>query len=318
MVRVAIAGGSGEVAQEVIDALVASKEHEIVILSRNGQGSSNSNPHNLEWRQVNYGDVNSLAQALGGIHTVLSFVQLLQDPGNKAQKNLIDASILASVARFAPSEWGSRAAGSVMPWWTGKDEVKEYLRQVNATEKVLEYTLFQPGLFLNYLATPHKTSKHLAPLNTFVDFHNRRAIVVDGIDTIMTFTTVQDMAAVVAKAVGFEGQWPAVGGIRGNRVAVSQLIEIGTRVRGGPFSVDTVKLEDLEAGSLTTSWKLEAQHHSVSGDEAEKLLRSVLVGTLLSSAKGYWDVSDEWNQLLPGHQFADIEEFLEMAWVGKP
>ncbi|KAK3346890.1 hypothetical protein B0T25DRAFT_290195 [Lasiosphaeria hispida] len=316
MVRIAIAGGSGEVAREVIDALVASKKHEIIILSRNGPGLSN--PHNLEWRQVDYEAIGSLTQALDDIHTVLSFVQLLRDPENKAQKNLIDAAIRAGVTRFAPSEWGSRAAGSTMPWWAGKDDVKVYLKQVNANAKVLEYTLFQPGLFLNYLATPHKTSDHLTPLNTFVDFHSRRAIVVDEYDAIMTFTTVQDMAAVVAKAVGFEGPWPEVGGIRGSRVTVSQLVEIGKRVRGGPFSLDTVKLEDLEAGRLTATWTLEAQHHSVSGDEAEKLLKAVLVGTLLSSAKGYWDVSDEWNQLLPDHQFAKIDQFLEKAWTGKP
>jgi saccharopine dehydrogenase-like NADP-dependent oxidoreductase len=34
MVKIAIAGGSGEVAREVLDVLVASKRHEIVILSR--------------------------------------------------------------------------------------------------------------------------------------------------------------------------------------------------------------------------------------------------------------------------------------------
>lgn len=48
----------------------------------------------------------------------------------------------------------------------------------------------------------------------------------------MTFTTVQDLAAVVAQAVEFDGEWPMVGGIRGNRLAVSKILEIGQRVRG--------------------------------------------------------------------------------------
>lgn len=87
-------------------------------------------------------------------------------------------------------------------------------------------------MFLNYLASPHKTSKYLTPLNTFVDFHHRRAIIVDGHDPVMTFTTVQDLAAVVAQAVEFDGEWPIVGGIRGNRLAVSKILEIGQRVRG--------------------------------------------------------------------------------------
>lgn len=60
----------------------------------------------VTWRSVNYDDKNELVEALRGIHTVLSFIQLLADPENKAQKNLIDAAIVAGVKRFAPSEWG--------------------------------------------------------------------------------------------------------------------------------------------------------------------------------------------------------------------
>jgi hypothetical protein len=57
-------------------------------------------------RAVNYDDKSELVEALQGIHTVLSFIQLLSDPENKSQKNLIDAAVVAGVNRFAPSEWG--------------------------------------------------------------------------------------------------------------------------------------------------------------------------------------------------------------------
>jgi hypothetical protein len=40
------------------------------------------------------------------MHTLLSFVQLLADPNNQSQKNLIDAAVAAGVKRFAPSEYG--------------------------------------------------------------------------------------------------------------------------------------------------------------------------------------------------------------------
>ncbi|KAK0631165.1 NmrA-like family-domain-containing protein [Bombardia bombarda] len=312
MVRIAIAGGSGEVAREVIDALVAASDNDdIIIFSQNDMHSQSNNPHGLSWRKVDYNDSNSLVQALRDIHTVLSFIQLLHDPENKSQKNLIDAAILAGVKRFAPSEWGSRGAAA-MPWWAGKDDIKEYLKQVNTNKKVLEYTLFQPGLFMNYLATPFKTSSHLTPLNTFIDLKNQRAVMVDGYsNAALVLTTVQDMAAVVARAVHFEGQWPVVGGIRGNRVTISQLLEIGKRVRDGSFTVETVKLHDLEAGRLNTSWTLEARHHSVSTQQETEMLKSVLVGVLVSTVKGGWDVSDEWNQLLPDYKFSGVEEFLE-------
>lgn len=74
-----------------------------------------------------------------------------------------------------------------------------------------------------------------------IDFQNRRAIVVDGHDSIMTFTTVQDLAAVVARAVEYEGEWPVNGGICGNKVTVSQILEIGEKVRGAPKSTHNRK-----------------------------------------------------------------------------
>ena len=101
--------------------------------------------------------------------------------------------------------------------------------------QVLGYTLFQPGLFLDYLAFPYKTAKYVTPLNTMIDFQNRRAIMVDGHDSIMTLTTAQDLAAVVARAVEYEGEWPVIGGICGNKVTVSQILEIGESVRGVPL-----------------------------------------------------------------------------------
>lgn len=66
------------------------------------------------------------------------------------------------------------------------------------------------------------------------DFEKRRAIVVEGYDFVMTFTTAQDLANVVAKAVDYDGEWPVVGGISANRVTVSQILQIGERVRGMP------------------------------------------------------------------------------------
>ncbi|KFY27885.1 hypothetical protein V491_00710 [Pseudogymnoascus sp. VKM F-3775] len=315
MVKIAVAGGTGQVAREIIDALVAVKKHDITILSRNA--SAVESAYGVTLRTVNYDDKTGLVEVLRGIHTVLSFTQLVSDPENKSQKNLIDASIIAGVKRFAPSEWGSTEIEDI-PFWASKGEIREYLRKVNEKEKVLEYCLFQPGLFLNYLASPYRTAEHVAPLNTMFDFEKRRAIVVEGYDFIMTFTTAQDLAKVVTGAVDYDGEWPVIGGISGNRVTVSQILQIGERVRGLPFVTNTVKLEDLEAGNLKTSWTLETKHPSVSEEQAADALKSVLIGALLSGAKGAWDVSDEFNRILPDYKFTQIEEFLANVWEDKP
>ena len=48
------------------------------------------------------------------------------------------------------------------------------------------------------------------------------------------------------------------------------------------------------------------------------MLKAVLIGTLLSGAKGAWDVSDEFNGILPDYDFAQIEDFLAKVWKDKP
>ena len=106
-------------------------------------------------------------------------------------------------------------------------------RPNSAIFQVLEYTLFQPGLLLDYLAYPYKTAKHVDPLQTVFDFEHRRAMIADGFeDAIMTLTSIADVASIVARAVEYEGEWPTTGGIQGNRVTFSQIIEIGEQVRG--------------------------------------------------------------------------------------
>ncbi|KAK2751973.1 hypothetical protein FQN55_008715 [Onygenales sp. PD_40] len=319
MVKIAIAGGSGQVAREVIDALLRSKtKHEITILSRQQPPSTNNNANeNLTWRTVDYHDKSSLAAALRGTHTLLSFVQLLSDPGQIAQRNLIDASVQAGVKRFAPSEWGSKGTTALL-WSDGKERIREYLKEVNKDQEVLEYTLFQPGIFLDYLAFPHQTATHLLPLQTVFDVEKRRAMLVHGHeDAVMTLTTVADLAGVVVRAVEYEGEgrkWPVEGGVVGNRVTMREVVEVAERVRGGPFTVDKVHLADLEAGTLNTSWSLGATHTSIPPDEAAAMLKRVAIGILVSSAKGAWDSTDGMSRLFADYRFTGIEEFLEGVW----
>ncbi|KAL2072897.1 hypothetical protein VTL71DRAFT_12240 [Oculimacula yallundae] len=269
------------------------------------------------WRSVDYHNASDLIEALRGVHTVLSFINQSVDHENFSQKALIDASIAAGVKRFAPSEYGSVSKVD-LPFWEGKTKVAEYLKKVNKDEKVLEYTLFQPGMFLDYLASPAQTAKYVTPLDTFFDFQNRRAIVVEGYENaFMCFTTVRDIAQVVAEAIDLD-EWPEIGGIQGNRVSISNVLEMGERIRG---SVDKVRIEDLEAGILTSPWTLGKRHPSFTDDQAAALgvmLKTVLIGTLLSSAKGAYDVSDSVNHLLPNYKFMDMEQFLNEAWAGKP
>ena len=98
---------------------------------------------------------------------------------------------------------------------------------------MLEYTLFRPGLFTNYLTYPYQSTKHIHPMEALFDFNKRRAVMIDGgADDRVNWVTAQDLANVVARAVDFEGEWPAVGGIRGTELSIGQTIAIGEKIRG--------------------------------------------------------------------------------------
>ncbi|KAJ6000669.1 NAD(P)-binding protein [Penicillium waksmanii] len=317
MVKIAIAGGSSTVANEIIDALVATQRHEIVIFSRKVHNTpllfwaaeliidmivqdipTEKTALGITWKNTTYQDKDQLVEALDGVHTVLSFLVTQEDPASIAQKNLIDAAIQAGVKRFAPSEWA---------WYI-------------SLLLVLEYTLFQPGTFVNYLTHPYQSAKHVPSMELFFDFENRRAIFMDdGDNDRMSFITVQDFTKVIVQAVEFEGEWPVIGGIRGTDISIGNLIALGEKVRGGAkFQVERVKAQDLQNGTWSTSWVPRIDHPSIPREQIDAMSRIVCAGILLATHDGAYSVSDEWNRLLPSFQPTPIEKFLAESWHDKP
>lgn len=100
-------------------------------------------------------------------------------------------------------------------------------------KQVLEYCLFLPGVFMNYLTSPYRSAKHVDVYELLFNFDKRRALVPEGgEDVVMSLTTVQDFAKVVALAVEYEGEWPVDGGITGKRITSRELIALGEKIRG--------------------------------------------------------------------------------------
>ncbi|GJN70269.1 hypothetical protein PLIIFM63780_003142 [Purpureocillium lilacinum] len=316
MVKIAIAGGSGNVAQEIIDVL-ATKKHEILLLSRNDAPAGWS-VSGVRWVRTAYEDTQDLAEILQGVHTVLSFIVVHSDVGNVSQRNLIDAAVQAGVKRFAPSEWAS-SSFDYMDWYAGKAEIREYLKQLNKDKKIIEYSLFQPGLFVNYFTYPYKSANHVVPIETPIDFNNSRALAIDGAEeSRLTLTTVQDLAQVVARAVEYGGEWPIIGGVQGTEITVGQLIALGGKIRGKEFKIERLQSVDLKAGELKSSWKPTAGHPAFSPEQFEAISTKLMAGILLGISAGALRVSDEWNRLLPDYRFTHADDFLTEAWCDKP
>ncbi|GME23603.1 hypothetical protein BKCO1_1000043 [Neofusicoccum parvum] len=323
MVRVAVAGGSGNVASEVIDKILQRKKHEVTVLTQKPPPSPPVDQRGVRWLQVDYSDKYSLADILRGIDVVLCFFSGSNPYGVvRNQKNLIDASIQAGVKRFAPSEWACRDNRSI-PHYAFKNEIREYLDEANSgriltgSNKRLEYTLFQPGLLTNYFGYPHSTSIHLSMTPWFVDFENRRAIIVGDGNYPLSLTTVQDLGEVVATALDHKGTWPIDGGCRGTQMTVAELIELGRKLRGS-MTVESVSMEDLRVGKLKTTWFPLLNHPGVPEEYKEIVSRNVMISFVRSAAERSWSVSDEWNRLLPHYRFTAAEDYLREVWEGKP
>ncbi|KAE9378434.1 NAD(P)-binding protein [Stipitochalara longipes BDJ] len=316
MVKIAVAGGSGWVAQEIINKLVATQKHEILIISRKDPPASAKVKAGVTWAKTDYSDKTQLTSLLSGVHTVLCFSAAHADPGSVAQKLLIDSAIAAGVKRYAPNEW-SGSSIEELPWYAEKANVREYLKEINKDKKILEYTLFQPGFFVDMLV-PLGNAATSRSQELWLDFPNRRAIALKNVDDAFTATTLDDLVNVVVRAIEYEGEWPVVGGIHGTTLSTSRLLEIGQKVRGGkPWGITYLSEADVRADNFDTPWVPQFIDPNLSAEQNAHFSKVILKGCLLSGVSRSWVVSDNWNRLLPDYKFTDAENFLEEHWAGK-
>ena len=228
----------------------------------------------------------------------------------------LNASLSSAWVTFPLTHTSS--SNSTNPFYKMRDQVREHLKSVNVPEMKLEYTCFQPGLFLDYFTYPMQSAKHLKITQHYIDFETRQAILVDDGDQPVTFTLIDDLARMVAEAVDYEGIWPADGGVAGWQTTSAELVRVGESLCGGKFAIHCVSQADLEAGQFTSPWCPVLAHPSIPVEQLETMSRKINLEALKGIPKGEWVVGDDWNRLLPDFQFKDPIEFLTKWWTGKP
>lgn len=67
---------------------------------------------------------------------------------------------------------------------------------------------------------------------TYIDFENRRAILIGDGHYEISLTTVQDMAELVAEALDYQGEWPSAGEFCGSRITMAELVRLGENLLG--------------------------------------------------------------------------------------
>ncbi|CAK7199670.1 hypothetical protein SEUCBS139899_002353 [Sporothrix eucalyptigena] len=327
MVKVVVTGGNSGLGLEVIDAL-SEGHHEVLALARKEPSQFPQFP-GVTWKQTSYQDRAELVELFKGADVVLNFIVLNGDPGNEVSIRIIDAVVEAGVPRYAPSEWAMgqklKDVVDVVPWYQGKLDVQKYLADINKDKQVLEYTLFQVGMFLEYAAYPRRLSKYTPVQATLWQLNKARIVGIRGYENDpVTVTSVRDIAGVVRRAVEYKDKWPVIGGIQGQQVSVNQFKKVvedaiaagkgtgilppGTKT----ITVDLAEEADLAKGELNIEMPL-IEHPSIP-EEMRKLWHVPgWTGSLLATARGAWTVSDEWNQLLPDYKFTSLEEFVATA-----
>lgn len=275
-------------------------QHEITIFTRSAPSKPHPSPK-VSYLQVDYTSREALTTALRGFHTVLSFFVVHLDVDNIAQKNLIHASIAAGVTRFAPSEWGI-ASNSGVGSYDNKDYIRKYLEDLDKKGELngLQYCLFQPSIFMDYFAHPYPLERDLITWPFFIDFENRRAMVLDDGNQPLVLTAMQDDAAVLSLALSdMQRPWPRVGGIRGCRTNINELIALGKKIRGGEWSIEHISSRDVAQGEIKTSWIPQLDHPTIPQEERESFSKVFLIMFFTAIKNGSWNVSEEFNEIFP-------------------
>lgn len=197
---------------------------------------------------TDYSDKHSLHFSLINIDTVISTIS------GPSQLALIDAAMEARVRRFAPAEF--EGLPSLRPMQDALDRGKrgalERLHHYSAAG--MQYCVFACGVFYErfapggMLAFDIGRRSGISGEGDFVmSIRHKKALIPHGVDgqpAVVCMTSAQDVGRFVAAAVGLP-QWPAELRMCGERMNISELVQIAEFIRGelsGPVDLHLTAL----------------------------------------------------------------------------
>ena len=92
---------------------------------------------------------------------------------------------------------------------------------------------------MNYLVYPHNTATTLYISCVGYDIESGNAVLVDDGSDNRVYTTIKDTAKVVAAAIDYEGRWPEIGGIVGERIAPRDVVKLLDNYTGNADALAT-------------------------------------------------------------------------------
>ncbi|CAI6026622.1 unnamed protein product [Clonostachys chloroleuca] len=309
---VAVAGGTGHMGRSIVDALVASKKHKTVILSRK------PNP-DLERElgvpiiAVDYDNVKAVTEALeqNNVDTVISAIMMMPGPGGDPKEiQLIRAADLSKTTkRIISSDYGlphSEGHDEQLPSVIYKKKAQEELKTV----KDLETTRIICGQFMDYWGIPGVKS-HFSAFTIAVDIANDAAAIPGDGNTPVIMTHTSDVGKYVAASLDLE-KWDPVHYIASDKVSLNELLSYAEEAKGKKFSVTYDSVESLKQGHLTELPGQAANYEYI----PKEVLQKLLVSFHLWYAEGVFNFEHgtTLNDKFPDIKPLKVKEMIDRAW----
>ncbi|KAJ5546901.1 hypothetical protein N7494_004486 [Penicillium frequentans] len=296
MVTVAVAGGGGGIGLEIVRAILVTKKHDLIVLSRSKQPSLTT--QGVDVRIVDYKSVEQLKNALEGVHTVISCIAAYGDDSTAAELSLLEAAKIAGATRFVPSEWNS-ACNDIVDLYAGKELVWKAVQSSG-----LQYTRFVNGLWMNVWG-PGCIRDEDEALGAYkdrpafsIDLKAGTAIIPGDMSQEIVVTRTQDVGRFVAATLDLP-TWEAESRISGDRLSLGEVVQLARDICGREIRTTQMSVEELEAilaGSLEIGERFYYQ-------------------LLLAVALGRMNFEPTLNELCSDIQPVTTAEFLRKHWT---
>ncbi|KAL5095472.1 hypothetical protein Trisim1_000247 [Trichoderma cf. simile WF8] len=295
MVTVAIAGGGSAIASNIINAILATKKHQLVILSRSPRPELEAQGAIV--KVVDYDSHEQLTNALQGVHTVLSCIWAYGPAVGTLQIALLEAAKEAKVKRFVPSEWSIPAYDRVA-YYKAKEPVWEAVKKSG-----LEYTRFINGLWMNVWAPGAPRDEEVARAGYkgpafLLDINSGNITIPGDGNDIISVTDMRDVGKYAAAALDFE-KWDEDSVIVGDKVTINELVEKIEKITGKKLDKSYVSLDAIDA--------------VIAGNPDPGTLMIHEFFKII--ALGEYDLTPNVNQRVPEVKPLKVDEFLATHWA---
>jgi len=178
----------------------------------------------LELADVDYTNVNAVAEACAGAQCVVSSLAGLRSVILDAQTVLLDGAVKAGVPRFIPSDYSTDFT-KLTPGTNRNLDLRREFHTVLATRPIAATSIFN-GAFADMLTGQ-------AP---FVLFKRKRVLCWGSADQRMSFTSVDDTAEFTSGAA-LDEKAPRYLQISGDRISARELASVMTSITGQSFKL---------------------------------------------------------------------------------